>query len=111
MEKNPKVEESLLYSKLLNFFKQPWIVILILYLLLALFRGFGAFGPESIRILIMVNFIIMWFLPFFFFTKFGRKSIGIKKVEKPLWLLWGLLIGGISALVIPLNSKPDAIFA
>ncbi len=100
MENSLKLEESLLYSKLRTVFKQTWIVIIVLYVILALVRGFGAFGPENIRILIMVGFIIMWFLPFLFFSKHGRKSIGIKKVEKPLWLLWGILVGGISALAI-----------
>ncbi len=95
-----KIEENLLYTYIQRVFKQSWIVILILYIFLALIRGFGAFGQENIRILIMVGFILMWILPFFFFSKHGRWSIGIKKVEKPLWLLWGVLIGSSAALAI-----------
>ncbi len=100
MDTNLKIEENLLYPHIQRVFKQSWILISILYIFLALIRGFGAFGQENIRILIMVGFILMWILPFFFFSKNGRRSIGIKKVEKPLWLLWGVLIGSFAALAI-----------
>lgn len=100
MENSLKAEKNLLYLKIQTIFKQPWIVILILYVILALVRGFGAFGPEKIRILIMVGFILMWFLPFSFFSKYGRKRIGIKKIDKSMWLLWGFLIGVIAALAV-----------
>jgi membrane protease YdiL (CAAX protease family) len=35
----------------------------------------------------------MWPLPFIFYSKDGWKAIGIKKVEKPLWFIWGILLG------------------
>ena len=100
MDDNLKIEENFLNSFSQKVFKQSWILILVLYVLLASIRGIGAFGPENIRILIMVGFIIMWFLPFVFFNKNGRKSVGLTKVKKPLWLLWGFLIGGVAALGI-----------
>jgi len=100
MSTDLKANQTLLYPKLDSFFKQTWIPVLILYVLLALIRGFGVFGPENIRILIMVGFLLMWFLPFLFFSRFGWKSIGLRKVDKPLWLLWGFLIGGGAALVV-----------
>ncbi|MBY9002078.1 MAG: hypothetical protein KGD64_14255, partial [Candidatus Heimdallarchaeota archaeon] len=100
MDDTPQSNQTLLYPKIHSKFKHTWIVILILYVVLALIRGFGAFGPENIRILIMVGFLLMWFLPFLFFSKYGRKSIGLIKIVKPLWLLWGFLIGGIAALLV-----------
>ncbi len=100
MNDTPKIEENFLNSSSQKVFKQSWILLLILYILLALIRGIGAFGPENIRILIMVGFIIMWFLPFLFFNKTGWKRIGIRKIQNPLWILWGFLIGGVAALAI-----------
>jgi membrane protease YdiL (CAAX protease family) len=100
MDISMKTEENLSTPQIQKIFKQSWILILILYIFLALIRGLGAFGHENIRMLIMVGFILMWFLPFLFFSKHGRRSIGIKKVENPLWLLWGVLIGSFAAFAI-----------
>ena len=88
MSTDPKADQTLLYPKLQSVFKQTWIPILILYVLLALLRGFGVFGPENIRMLIMGGFLLMWFLPFLFFSRFGWKSSGLRRVDKPLWFLW-----------------------
>jgi hypothetical protein len=65
---------------------------LILFIVLGGLRAYGLFGPLSVRMLIMLNFFLMWFLPFIFFTQSGRHAMGLKKVERPLWWLWGLLL-------------------
>jgi membrane protease YdiL (CAAX protease family) len=73
--------------------KRAWVLNLILFLALALLRGYGLFGPAAARMLIMLNFFLMWFLPFIFFSRSGRHAIGLRRPEKPRWLLWGLLLG------------------
>jgi membrane protease YdiL (CAAX protease family) len=80
--------------------RRAWIVNLLLFLALAILRGVGLFGPVGVRMLIMLAFFLMWFLPFIFLSKDGRRAIGIRRVEKPLWLIWGLLMGLVGALAI-----------
>ena len=81
-------------------FRKSWILCLLLYVIFFIIRGVGCLGPEKIRILILVGFILMWPLPFIFYNRKGWKDIGIKKIEKPLWLLWGLLIGAGAAMIV-----------
>ncbi|MDU1889347.1 MAG: CPBP family intramembrane glutamic endopeptidase [Dysgonomonas sp.] len=47
----------------------------------------GGYGYVSIM------FILMWFTPFIFFTKDGRRQIGFKKPANKLWLIYSFLIG------------------
>ncbi len=81
-------------------FQQAWILNLILFLALGCLRGYGLLGPSSARMLIMLNFLVMGFLPFIFFSKAGRQTMGIKKADRPVWLLWGPLLGLGGALII-----------
>lgn len=81
-------------------FHRAWIVSLVLFVALGGLRAYGLFGPSSARILIMLNFLLMWFLPFVFLTKEGRQAMGLKRVEHPRWLGWGLLLGMGAAFVV-----------
>jgi len=87
-------------SPWLRIFHHGWILSLILFLALGGLRAYGLFGLSSARILIMLNFLLMWFLPFIFFTKEGRQAMGLKRVEHPRWLGWGLLFGMVAALIV-----------
>ena len=67
------------------------------------FRGIASLWSvrsSSARVWIMLNFLLMWFLPFIFFTKEGRQAMGLKKVEHPRWLGWSLCLGMGGALVV-----------
>jgi uncharacterized protein len=81
-------------------FHRTWIVSLILFVALGGLRAYGLFGPSSARMGIMLNFLLMWFLPFIFFTRKGRQAMGLKKVERPRWLGWGLFLGMGAALIV-----------
>ncbi len=93
-------------TRLLRFFWQrafgrAWVVSLVLFVTLGGLRAYGLFGgPPSARVWIMLNFLLMWFLPFIFFTKEGRQAMGLKKVEHPRWLGWSLCLGMGGALVV-----------
>jgi len=82
-------------------FGQAWVLNLVLFVLLGAWRAYGILGPEteSVRQLILLGFLLMWFLPFIFFSKSGRQTMGFKKVERPIWLLWGPLLGATASLV------------
>jgi len=81
-------------------FRQAWIPSLVLFLLLGSLRAYGLLGPSRVRMLTLLNFFLMWPLPFVFFTLTGRSAAGLKRVEHPRWLLWAILIGAGSALVL-----------
>jgi membrane protease YdiL (CAAX protease family) len=80
-------------------FGQAWILNALLFILMGFLRAYGMLGPESARIFIMLGFLVMWFLPVVFLSKNGRRAIGLKKPERPAWLLWGTLIGAAAALL------------
>ena len=94
------MNSSLLRPAWQRIFRQAWVVNLLLFILLGSLRAYGLFGPPSVRMLIMLNFLLMWFLPFIFFTKSGRYAMGLKKIERPMWLLWGALLGMGGALIL-----------
>jgi membrane protease YdiL (CAAX protease family) len=49
---------------------------------------------------VSIVFLVMALTPFVLLTKMGRKQIGIKKVEKPIWLLYSLLLGMLISIGI-----------
>lgn len=83
-------------------FGQAWVLNLVLFVLLGCLRAYGVLGPEreSVRQLIVVGFLLMWCLPFVFWGNDGRRAMGLKKVDRPIWLLWGALLGAAAALVV-----------
>lgn len=49
---------------------------------------------------IFLIFLALWILPFLFLSKPGRRSIGFKKPQKPLWLIYAFLTGIIISLLV-----------
>jgi len=53
---------------------------------------------------VSIVFTLMFFTPFFFLRKEGRREIGIRKSSQPLWLLWGFLLGcGMCVLLFAIS--------
>jgi membrane protease YdiL (CAAX protease family) len=53
---------------------------------------------------VSIIFTLMFFTPLLFLNKHGRREMGIRKSPRPLWLLWGFLLGaGICLLLFALN--------
>jgi len=52
----------------------------------------GAAGGDNSHVLRL--FLVMWLVPVVFLSAKGRKEIGIRKVTKPIWLLYSFLLGG-----------------
>ncbi len=92
--------DSILRPKVQRIFPKEWILIILLYVLFFIIRGVGSLGPENLRIIILVGFGLMWPLPFIFYSRPGWKVLGIKKIEKPWWILWGFLLGAGAALLV-----------
>ncbi len=80
-------------------FPRAWILILILFIILAGMRCYGLFGPPDTRMLVMLSFFLMWFLPFIFCSKAGMNAIGIHRIQQTRWLLWGVIIAALAALI------------
>lgn len=49
---------------------------------------------------VMLVFVVMWFVPFIFLTKSGRKYIGIKRPNHVGRLFLSFLLGALSCAVI-----------
>ncbi len=47
-----------------------------------------------------VVFIAMALLPFLLLSKSGRKQMGIRRIQNPLWIPAGFLVGAVSCLLI-----------
>ena len=83
-------------------FGRAWVLSLSLFLILGGLRAYGILGPEraSVRQLILAGFLVMWFLPYVFFHKDGRRAIGLRAPERPAWLVWGPLLGAVASMAI-----------
>ncbi len=92
--------KSHLRPKIQRIFPREWILCIVLYLLFFIIRGLGSLGPESIRIIILVGFVMMWPLPFIFYSRNNWKLLGLKKINKPWWILWGFLLGVGGAFIV-----------
>lgn len=79
----------------------------------AAFRGIGMLGPQPLRPLIPVGFILMMILPFVFLLSAGRQQIGLTKAQNPLIYLTGVLYGvGAASLcfvagIVLFDRSPD----
>jgi membrane protease YdiL (CAAX protease family) len=93
-------DHSFLRSPWQRLFRQAWVLSLTLFLILAGLRAYGLFGPTSARMLIMLGFFAMWFVPFVFLTRSGRLAVGLRRPQNPRWLLRGLLVGLGSSLLV-----------
>ena len=83
-------------------FGRAWVLNLVLFALLSGLRVYGILGPEraSVRQLILVSFLVMWFLPFVFFHRNGRRAMGLRKPERLAWLVWGPLLGAAASMAL-----------
>jgi membrane protease YdiL (CAAX protease family) len=81
-------------------FRRAWILNLVLFFILSGIRCYGLFGPTDARMLVMLSFFLMWFLPFIFYSKAGRKTIGISRIQHAQWLLWGTIIAALASLIV-----------
>jgi len=93
------MDSTILRSIWARIFRRAWILNLILFIILTGIRCYGLFGPTDARMLVMLSFFLMWFLPFIFYAKDGRNAIGIQRIQHRRWLLWGVIIAALAALV------------
>ena len=94
------IMDSILRPKVQLIFQKEWILCLILYIIFFIIRGIGSLGPEKLRLIILVGFGLMWPLPFIFYLREGWRILGLKKITKPWWILWGFLLGVAAAFLV-----------
>lgn len=70
----------------------------VLFILLTGFRFYGTVGGGPGQ-MIMLGFLLMWFVPWIFLSRVGRKDIGLKLPNRPGWILWAPLLGLVLAFV------------
>jgi len=90
------MENSLLRPAWQKVFRLDIIFITVMFVLLGIIRVTGLYREEIY--LVVSGFLIMWVLPFIFFSKNGRRRIGVKKPERWLWLILSFLLGAIVAI-------------
>lgn len=75
-------------------------LVLILFGLLAALRVYGYFGHEFFSgHPVMLGFVLMWFVPFIFFTKDSREKMGLRKPRSTLWTIVFIFVGAAFALL------------
>ena len=72
---------------------QPWWLVLTLLVGLTAMRAYGMIGPPGKEAAVMVGFLIMCFLPLIFFSRSGRRAMGIRRPSDRRWYLWAPLLG------------------
>jgi membrane protease YdiL (CAAX protease family) len=81
-------------------FRHAWFLNLALFLILAGMRCRGLFGPTDTRMLVMLNFLLMWFLPFVFYSRSGRTAMGLNRIQHLRWLYRGTFLAAVASLII-----------
>ena len=87
------------WRKSINF---NWVLGLVMIVILGIPRFFIVLKSNITGnyYYIFLIFITMWFLPFIFLSKKGRKFIGITGVKKKMWIFYSFLMGiGICVIV------------
>ena len=87
-------------------FPKRWILGLILVFLFGIPRFILVLyaGRTGQTQWVSIIFTLMLFTPLLFLRKAGRREIGIRKSQRPLWLVWGFLLGaGICLLLFVIN--------
>jgi uncharacterized protein len=95
-------KETLLKPGSRKFFKQAWIPALMFYVSVVIIRSAGLLGIDDLSILGLLGFVIMGVVPFLFYNNEGRSMMGIRKIDKLIWIIPLILIGAGMALVIGL---------
>jgi membrane protease YdiL (CAAX protease family) len=98
--RHPGMNTILLRPSWARVFRWAWILNIFLFFILAGIRCYGLFGPTNVRMLVMLNFLLMWFLPFIFYSKSGRTTIGLIRIQHTRWLIWGILFAVLASLMI-----------
>jgi len=81
-------------------FRRAWFLNLVLFLILAGIRCWGLFGPTETRMLVMLNFLLMWCFPFVFYSRSGRRAVGLIRIHDFRWLYRGMFIAALASLII-----------
>src|SRR5258708_7681071 len=77
----------------------PWSASVLVLVLLTCARGYAVLGPPSARPLFLLQFLVMWALPFALLTRAGRREIGLRKPGNAVAaFFWSALAGAVCAL-------------
>ena len=76
------------------------VFVVVLFVALGTLRAYGMLGPSSARVWVMVAFLAMCFLPWIFFHREGRRSMGLSRPRQGSAYLAGALVGVIVGLLL-----------
>lgn len=75
-----------------------FILGLVLFVILAAFRIYGYLGSENFQgQTLMIGFMLMWLVPVFFLTSYGREQIGFGQRRSIKWIFLALICGAALA--------------
>ena len=78
-------------------FGSGFVLVAILFTLFATMRAISMLGRSPNNPLLPVSFVLMVLCPFVFLTSSGRRLMGLKKPTNGIWMVWGVLLGGLAA--------------
>lgn len=79
-------------------FPSPLVLVLLLFVALTALRAYGYFGSDILHgPPIMLGFVLMWFVPLVFLTRYGREQIGFGRKLSWKWNAIGISLGAAAA--------------
>lgn len=81
-----------------SLFPSPLALALTLFVVLTGLRAYGFLGSDLFYGLpVTIGFVLMWFVPSVFLTRYGRAQIGFNRPLSLKWIALALLLGGAAA--------------
>ncbi len=94
---SPATREPLLRELWIPVFGNAFTASMFFAGLAATIRGVGMLGPQRYFWILPVGFIAMALTPYLFFRKEGRRRAGLRWPRRPLWIVYGMLLGAVGA--------------
>ncbi|MDA0346880.1 MAG: type II CAAX endopeptidase family protein [Verrucomicrobia bacterium] len=96
IEPKTKLQTRLLWRKLCS---NHLLLVGLIFSSLTFFRVYGYFGPEFNGKFVMGGFLLMWFVPWVFLTRPGRRAIGLSLPHGLSWMFLAPVMGAVLALL------------
>ncbi|HXK61588.1 MAG TPA: type II CAAX endopeptidase family protein [Acidobacteriota bacterium] len=90
-------EDALLRPVWRSVFRNSLVLNCVLFVLFVVLRVYGLVGPVPAPFVLLAGFLVMSFAPFVFFSRTGRREMGLETGWNGAYALYALLLGLVVA--------------